>query len=88
MLTNLHGKCIYPDIQFRILKVSKSFNPESSFSKVDLTLASIRNDKSHHIYVRLDQLFKFDPDILSFPEKRPLSMSLSIARLVSVLKHC
>ena len=86
-----NGQCIYPyisDIQFRMLKVSKSFNPESSFSKVDLTLASIRNDKSHHLYVRLDQLFKFDPDILSFPKKRPPSMSLSIARLVSVLKHC
>ena len=68
--------------------MSKSFNLESSFSDVDLTLASIGNDKGNHLFVRLNRLFKFDPDILSFPEKRPPSMFLSIARLVSVLKHC
>ena len=62
--------------------------PESSFSDVDLTLASIRNDKGNHLFVRLDHLFNFDPDILSFPEKRPPSMSQSIARLVSELKRC
>lgn len=86
-----NGKCIYPfikEIQFRFLKVTKSFNPESSFSDVDLTLASIRNDKGNHLFVCFDHLFSFDPDILSCPEKRFPSMSSSIARLVSVLKHC
>ena len=90
-MERFNGESIYPyirDVQFRILEVSKGFNPESSFSDVDLTLASIRNDKGSHLFVCLDRLFKFDPDILSFPEKRPPSMSPSIARLVSVLKHC
>ena len=86
-----NGKCIYPyieDFQFRTLKVVRDFNPQSSFSDVDLTLASIRNDKGSHLYIRFDRLFKFDPDILSFPEKRYPSMLASIARLVSVLRHC
>ena len=90
-MERFNGKCIYPyvsDIQFRLLKVSKNFNPESSFSDVDVTLASIRSDKGSHLYVRLDRLFKFDPDLLSFPEKRLPSMRPAIARLVSVLKHC
>ena len=90
-MERFNGKCIYPyirDIQFRILAVTKSCNPESSFSDVDLTLSSIRNDKGNHLFVCFDRLFKFDPDILSFPEKRLPSMFVSIARLVAVLKHC
>ena len=90
-MERFNGKCIYPyvrDIQFRLLEVSQSFNPESSFSDVDLTLASIRNDKGNHLFVRLERLFKFDPDLLSIPEKRLPSMLPAIARLVSVLKQC
>ena len=90
-MERFNGKCSYPyirDIQVRILVVTKSCNPESSFSDVDLTLSSIRNDKGNHLFVPFDRLFKFDPDILSFPEKRLPSMFVSIARLVAVLKQC
>ena len=90
-MERFNGQCIYPyirDFQFRILEVTKSFNPESSFSDVDLSLASIRNDKGSHLFVRCDRLFKFDPDLLSVPEKRLPSMCVAIARLVSVLKQC
>ena len=90
-MARYNGECIYPfirEIQFRILEVSQGFNPESSFSDVDLTLTSIRNVNGDHLYVRLQRLFNFDPDILTFPEKRPPSMYRSTARLVSMLKRC
>ena len=51
-----NGESIYKflrEVRFRILKVSKGFNPESSFSDVDLTLSKIRDVNGDHLYVCL-----------------------------------
>ena len=86
------GRCIYPyisDFKFRLCKVSKSFSTQGRLSTVNLPIDRVRDEKSgHHLFICLDRLVAFDPEILTNPEKCHPALQENIERLIALLKKC
>ena len=91
MAQHYNGHCIYPYIMefpFRALKTEKNFCPQGSLSEVQLTLGDITDNTGNALFVKLDRLINFDPDILDKPEKRPEALKQPIESLIGMLEHC
>ena len=69
--------------------VSKSFSTQGRFSTVSLRVDRVRDEQSGtHLFVCLDRLVDFDPEILTKPEKRHPDLVECIERLIAMLKKC
>ena len=91
MAQHCNGHSIYPYIMefpFRALKTEKSFCPQGSLSEVQLALGDITDNAGNTLFVKLDRLINFDPDILNKPEKRPEALKQPIESLIGMLKNC